>query len=83
MRSEYSHIEEMEFEENEVGRETGRTVFDEILDRIFSSEQNFNKNLLEVKASHASHMEEVKQALYSQETNISTCLNVKESIQLL
>ena len=58
----------------EIGREHGVTVFDHILDRLFLTEQNFNKEMMEIKASHEGHLGDVKRELFSQETNIQGCL---------
>ena len=70
--SEYSHIgqdvaEKLgEVDEGlEIGREHGVTVFDEIMDRLFTTEQNFNKSMMEVKASHCGHIDDVKRALFT------------------
>jgi hypothetical protein len=54
----------------------GRTVFDEIVDRIINAEISYKQRLLDVKNSHDNHLTTVEDRLFSQETNIRSCLSV-------
>jgi len=56
--------------------EEGRTVFDEIIDRIINSEISYKQKLSMVQDSHANHVTEVEDRLFGQETNIQGCLSV-------
>ena len=75
LKSDYSNIDSDNDDTNqEIKRENGRTVFDEIMERMFQQEQNFNKGMMEVTASHDSHVQEIKAELFKQETDIKGCL---------